>query len=152
MKSRAIPGALYAEVFAAMTQVKDAALIDDDAQQVAGCAQLRSIYEREVAAGRADPFLTEALADIADCPEESVALYRLALKQAESFPGEPLHSKWVGLARRLQSLGDSTAALAALEAARFDANQYRDSGALAEIAQLSRELRPSKSLERSRER
>jgi hypothetical protein len=152
MKPRAISKELYSEVFAVMTRIKDAALANDEAVQEAGCSQLRSIYDRELSAGRVDPFLTEALADVVDDPEEAVALYRLSLQQAASVPDEPLHSKRLGLARQLQELGEHSAAMAELDAARFDANKLRDSEALAEIAELSRELRPNTALERSRGR
>jgi hypothetical protein len=152
MQPRAISTELYSEVFAVMTRIKDAALADDELAQEVGCAQLRAIYDREVAAGRAEPFLTEALADVADDPNEAVTLYRLALEPAAAVPGEPLHSKRLGLARQLQELGDFSAARAELEAARFDANKFRDGEALAEIAELSRELRPDILLERSRDR
>lgn len=143
MQPRAISKELYDEVFAVMTRIKDAALADNEAGQQAGCSQLRAIYERELAAGRVDPFLTEALADVVDDPKESVALYRLSLEQAASVSGEPLHSKRLGLARQLQALGELSAAQAELDAARFDANKFRDLEALAEIAELSRQLRPN---------
>jgi hypothetical protein len=152
MKPRVISEELYTEVSVVMSRIKDAAIADDEAAQDAGCSQLRSIYDREVAAGRADPFLTEALADVVDDPKEAVALYRLALAQAVAAPGEPVHSKRVGLARQLKELGECAAAQAELDAARFDANKFRDAEALAEIAELSRELRPNTALERSRGR
>jgi len=97
MSARPIPEPLYSEVFAVMSELAEAALRDDDPAQAGAFAKLRAIYDRESAAGNTDPMLTEALADVTDDPDASASLYRLALTQSAAYPGEPLHTKRVGL-------------------------------------------------------
>ena len=133
-----------------MTRIKDAAWADDDAGQASGVAALRTIYGRESHAGRSDPFLTETLADFIDDPQEAAALYGLSLEQSLEHPGEPLHTKRIGLARALIELEEPARAMAALDAARFEANRNRDREALKEIAELIESMRRNDSDERTR--
>src|SRR5688572_13304678 len=106
MKARLIPEPLYSEIFAVMTELAEAALRNDDPGQAGAFAKLQAIYDREAASGHADPMLTEALADVTDDPSKSALLYRLAMAQSAAYPSEPLHTKRVGLARRLIDLGE----------------------------------------------
>src|SRR6186997_3012498 len=105
MSARLIPEPLYSEVFAVMSELAEAALRDDGPAQAVAFTKLQAIYDRETTAGNADPTLTEALADVTDDPHASASLYRLALTQSAAYPTEPLHTKRVGLARRLIELG-----------------------------------------------
>jgi hypothetical protein len=145
MRTRSIPEHLYSEVFAIVTKIKDAALADDEAAQATHCDELRQLYERVASSGRVDPFLTEAMADNSDNPQEAVALYRLSLEQCAAFPDEPLHTKRIGLVRCLLDLSQSDDASIELDRARFEANRLGDTEALEEIAQLSRQMRSNNS-------
>ncbi|CAG0933789.1 hypothetical protein RHDC3_02677 [Rhodocyclaceae bacterium] len=134
-----------------MSELADAALRDDEATQASAFVKLRSIYDREAAAGRSDPMLTEALADVTDDPRNSASLYRLAMAQSASFPDEPLHTKRIGLARQLIELGDLDGAEAELNAALLEAKALGDDDVLEMIKAVRGGKRPNKSLERTRE-
>lgn len=54
---------------------------------------LRSYYEEEKALGRSHPFLTEAVADHLEDPEEAVLFYELAIAQSSTVPDEPMHKE-----------------------------------------------------------
>ena len=82
--------------------------------------QLFELYQRRESAGEPDPFLTEALADMTDNSELAVRLYQTAIDQSSNFPGEPVVSKRIGLARQLISLGRQKEAQTQMEAARRD--------------------------------
>jgi hypothetical protein len=142
--ARRIPQPLYDEVFELVTLIAQpyAEPLEDDDQASAALAlgKLRDLYEKQRSAGAPDPLLTEALADFTDDDAESIRLYRLALAQAADFPGEPTHTKRVGLARRLCQLGLASDAKRELEVARREAFAVHDSNALEELDELAKEL------------
>lgn len=152
MSARLIPEPLYSEVFAVMSELADAALRDDDEAQGRAFAMLQTIYDREAAVGNAEPMLTEALADVTDDPEKSASLYRLAMEQSAAFPGEPLHTKRIGLARQLIELRRLDEAETQLNAALTEAKALGDDDVLEMIKTVRGGDRPNKSLERTRER
>jgi hypothetical protein len=151
MNARLIPEPLYSEVFAVMSELADAALRDDDEAQGRAFAMLQAIYDREAAVGNAEPMLTEALADVTDDPEKSASLYRLAMEQSAAFPGEPLHTKRIGLARQLIELRRLDEAETQLNAALTEAKALGDEDVLEMIKTVRGGDRPNKSLERTRE-
>ena len=134
-----------------MTELAEAALRNDDPGQAGAFAKLQAIYDREIAAGNTDPMLTEAMADVTDDPSKSALLYRLAMAQSVAYPGEPLHTKRVGLARRLIDLGELDEARAELNAALVEAKALGDDDVLEMIRTVEGGKRPNKSLERTRE-
>jgi hypothetical protein len=74
MRSRAVPEPLYTEVFEVVTRIKDAVLAEDSRAEAMAMQVLRSIYDREAAAGTDEPFLTEALAATPVVSSSPVAL------------------------------------------------------------------------------
>ena len=142
MNARLMPEPLYSEVFAVMSELAEAALRDDGPAQASAFAKLQAIYDRESAAGNADPMLTEALADVTDDPKKSALLYRLALVQSAAYPSEPLHTKRIGLARRLIDLGEIEEARTELNAALVEARALGDEDVLEMIRSIEDRKRP----------
>jgi len=133
---REVPRELQGEVFDLVTEV----LVSDaagDAQRFArALAALRALYAHREALGKADPALTEALADYTDDAAEAVALYRVAIAQSTPYPDEPTHTKRICLASRLIDLGDIAEARSELVRGRADAERLQD----AEYVKLAEEL------------
>ncbi|OGB22324.1 MAG: hypothetical protein A3I66_20595 [Burkholderiales bacterium RIFCSPLOWO2_02_FULL_57_36] len=83
-----------------------------------------------------DPFVSETLADFTDDPIESASLYRAAIEQCAYFPGEPLHTKQIGLASSLIGLGEIEEARGILLEAIQAARNLHDTEAIAEAEEL----------------
>jgi hypothetical protein len=66
------------------------------------------------------------MADFAQHPAEAVRLYELALKQSQSYAGEPTHTKMISLAERLTQLGRREEAEAYLRNGRAEAVRRED--------------------------
>ena len=141
---RDIPRPLYDQVFELVTLLAqpDARPLDnvDEVSAAQALTKLRDLYEAQRDAGAPDPFLTEALADFVDDDHEAISLYRRSLAEATQFPGEPTHTKRIGLTRRLCSIGLTSEASRELEAARREAFAARDSAAMVELDDLAKEL------------
>ncbi|WP_036254601.1 tetratricopeptide repeat protein [Methylobacter sp. BBA5.1] len=133
---RTIPEPLYSEVFELTFEINLAIETGNTAVQAEALESLRELYKNRLKVGAPDPFLTETLADCTTEPSEAAELYRLAIEQAASFPGEPIHTKQIGLARALFELGESESAQRLLAEARANASENRDKNALQEIEWL----------------
>jgi hypothetical protein len=142
--ARDIPRPLYDQVFELVTSIAqpDAHPLDnvDEASATQALTKLRDLYETQCDAGASDPFLTEALADFVEDDHEAISLYRRSLDEAAQFPGEPTHTKRIGLARRLCNVGLNSEASRELEAARREAFAARDSTVMAELDGLVKKL------------
>ena len=123
---REVPREFWGKVFDLVTE----ALISDAAGHTQrfskALAALRALYARREALGKPDPALTEALADYTDDAAEAAALYRAAITQSTSYPGEPTHTKRICLASRLIDLGDVAEARSELVRGRADAERLKD--------------------------
>ena len=142
--SRRIPKLLYDEVLELATLIAqpNASPVENVDQAAASRAfgRLLEIYRRQESSGVADPFLTETVADFTEECGEAVRLYELALSQASTFPGEPVATKHVGLARRLHEMGRKSEALEHLILARQAAFAERATDVLQELNELDREF------------
>ena len=142
--NRRVPQVLYDAVFELTTAIaQPETLVGTDVDSVAAeeaRAKLATLYQSRQAAGSPDPFLTETLADFTVDDAESVRLYRLALDQCAAFPGEPTHTKRLGLVERLIALGRTAEALEELDRARRDAFAAGDTGAIRELDALAIKL------------
>ncbi|MEJ0098715.1 MAG: hypothetical protein WDO12_02815 [Pseudomonadota bacterium] len=103
-------------------------------------AQLNALYEERRIVGASHPFLTEALADYTAEAAESAALYALAIEQAATFTDEPTHTKHIGLAEALISLGRLAEAREHLIIGQRQARSAGDSHWVDHAAELSRSL------------
>jgi hypothetical protein len=99
-------------------------------------ARLIALYKQRESTGEPDPFLTEALADFTDDRLEAIRLYHLALEQCELTPGEPTHTKRIGLARCLHEVGRNSEAQEQLLLARREAFAAKDSKVMSELDEL----------------
>lgn len=133
---RTIPEPLYSDVFELTFEINLAIETGNSAVQAEALESLRALYKDRLKAGAPDPFLTETLADCTTEPSEAAELYRLAIEQAASFPGEPVHTKQIGMARALVAMGESDAAQRLLTEARAKASESCDKNALQEIEWL----------------
>jgi hypothetical protein len=138
---REVPKELYDQVFSLVT-----AIAQPDAKPLSvpneiaasdALAKLKALFNLRQDAGQPDPFLTEALADFVEDDTEAIRLYELALAQCPATPGEPTHTKRVGLARRLLGAGRKSDARAELERARREAFAASDTDALAELEEIA---------------
>lgn len=125
MGNRHLPQDLYDRVLELTTAIaqpdkRNESEIDSAAAEDA-LRRLNLLFENRQAAGADDPFLTETLADFTADDAESVRLYRLALEQSALFPGEPTHTKRLGLIERLHELGRDIEAAEELGQARREA-------------------------------
>jgi hypothetical protein len=141
---REVPKELYDQVFSLVTAIAqpDAEPLSEPNEMAASdaLAKLTELFKRRQDAGQSDPFLTEALADFIEDDTEAIRLYQLALAQCPTAPGEPTHTKRVGLARRLLEAGRKADSCAELERARREAFAASDSDALAELEEIARRL------------
>lgn len=102
--------------------------------------QLKEFHAEQTRAGQPHPFITEALADYTDDPEEAVRLYRESIALAMEFPDEPLHTKHIALARCLAELGLKEQAEAHLTDGRAEAIRRDDPYWVREADSVAREL------------
>jgi hypothetical protein len=137
---RTVPEPLYQKVLALVGDIAQAEVREEAAFAQAKAAEsyneLFELYQRRESAGESDPFLTEALADMTDDSELALRLYQKAIDQCSDFPGEPVVSKRIGLARQLISLGRKAEAQKQIEAARRDAFSEHDIEAIRELDSL----------------
>jgi hypothetical protein len=138
---REIPKELYDQVFSLVTAIaqpdaKPLAEADEVAASNA-LAELTELLKRRQDAGQSDPFLTEALADYVKDDAEAIRLYHLALAQCAATPGEPTHTKRVGLCRRLVQAGRKSDASAELARARCEAFAASDADSLSELEEIA---------------
>jgi hypothetical protein len=142
--SREVPKELYDQVFLLVTAITqpNAEPLSEPNEIAASdaLAKLTELFKRRQVAGQSDPFLTEALADFVEEDTEAIRLYELALAQGATAPGEPTHTKRVGLARRLLEAGRKVDSRAELERARREAFAASDTDALAELEEIARGL------------
>jgi hypothetical protein len=108
----------------------------DTAMADRALGELRALFDARMASSQPDPFLTETLADFVFDDEEAIRLYRLALQQVATFPGEPTHTKRIGLTQRLFAAGRTSDAREELERARREAFAAGDRDALKELDEL----------------
>jgi hypothetical protein len=138
---REVPKELYDQVFALVTAIAqpDAKPLSKPNEIAAAdaLAKLTELFKRRQDADQSDPFLTEALADFVEDDAEAIRLYQVALAQCAAAPGEPTHTKRVGLARRLLEAGRIADARAELAHARREAFAASDTDALAELEQIA---------------
>jgi hypothetical protein len=137
---RQVPEPLYQQVLALVSDIAQPEVREEEhfvqARAEDSYKQLLELYQRRESAGKPDPFLTEALADMTDNRELAVHLYQAAIDQCRKFPGEPVVSKRIGLARQLISMGRKTEAQTQIEVARRDAFSEHDIEAIKEIEGL----------------
>src|SRR4051812_21634224 len=100
-----VPSDLYHRVLRLATDLTNASEAGDDLVYGEHLSVLKALYEEQRLLGASHPFLTEALADYSDDPEEAAALYLLAIDQATNFADETTHTKHISLAEALISLG-----------------------------------------------
>jgi hypothetical protein len=139
-----IPQELYDEVFALASAIAQPGNLKDwdEATATNAFETLEALYKHHESNGTSHPFLTETLADFTvDDLEESIRLYRLALGQCNGFPGEPTHTKRLGLAKRLHEAGRTSEAQEQLELARRDAFAAHDTSDAQEMNELAAMLR-----------
>ena len=123
---REVPRELGGEVFDLVTEVLLSDAAGDTERFAKAFTALRALYARQEALGKAEPALTEALADYTDDATEAAALYRVAIAQSVSYPDQPTHTKRICLASRLIDLGDIAAARSELALGRSDAERLKD--------------------------
>jgi hypothetical protein len=133
---RKIPELLYKQVLGLTTAIVDAHENENSWLQETALAQLAALYNFHSATNTPDPFLTETLADFTDDAPESVSLYRLAILQSEKFQDEPIYTKQIGLASRLNELSQTQEAKQLLIEAIRTARQSEDEDAIAEAEEL----------------
>ena len=141
---REVPKELYDQVFSLVTAIAqpDAKPLSAPNEMAASdaLAKLTELFKHRQDTGQSDPFLTEALADFVEDDSEAIRLYQLSLAQCLTAPGEPTHTKRVGLTRRLVEAGRKADARAELERARREAFAASDTDALAELEEIARGL------------
>ena len=135
-----IPRDIYEHVHELALSIANASEASDEALYESQRQALRSYFDEQSAAGRAHPFLTEAAADHTPEAVEAVRLYELALRQAQTFPDEPTHTKKISLAERLIELGLREQAEACLRDGRAEAVRCGDNFWIEEADRLSVEL------------
>lgn len=133
---REVPRELWGEVFDLVTEVLLSDAAGDTERFAKAFTALRALYARQEALGKADPALTEALADYTDDATEAAALYRAAIAQSASYPDQPTHTKRICLASRLIDLGDIAEARSELALGRAEAERLKD----AEYVKLADQL------------
>jgi HD-GYP domain-containing protein (c-di-GMP phosphodiesterase class II) len=133
---REVPRELGGEVFDLVTEVLLSDAAGDTERFAKAFTALRALYARQEALGKADPTLTEALADYTDDATEAAALYRVAIAQSASYPDQPTHTKRICLASRLIDLGDIAEARSELALGRAEAERLKD----AEYVKLADQL------------
>jgi HD-GYP domain-containing protein (c-di-GMP phosphodiesterase class II) len=133
---REVPRELWGEVFDLVTEVLLSDAAGDTERFAKAFTALRALYARQEALGKADPALTEALADYTDDATEAAALYRVAIAQSASYPDQPTHTKRICLASRLIDLGDIAEARSELALGRAEAERLKD----AEYVKLADQL------------
>jgi hypothetical protein len=134
---RLVPEPLYSDVLALVAAIAQPDVRSPDSfdQTLAVDAyrRLNELHRHRETMGEPDPFLTEALADMTDDSTEAIRLYLHALEQCLRFPGEPVVTKRIGLARRLLSEGREPEALRQIDVARREAFSERDIESIKEI-------------------
>ena len=132
--NRRVPQPLYDQVLELTEAIVQPEASDesaiDSALAAAALQKLVSLFENLQAADAPDPFLTETLADFTSDAEEAIRLYRLALQQSLTFPGEPTHTKRQGLVERLLEAGHAVEAQVELDKARREAFMAGDTEAI----------------------
>jgi len=113
----------------------------DDALNASLYQQPLVYYAEQTRIGRADPFLTEAVADETTDPLAAIGYYELAIEQARRFPGEPMHTKMISLAERLLDLGQIERAEAYLRDGRAEAVRCDDQYWIANADELMRQCK-----------
>lgn len=136
---RDIPSDIYERVHELALGMVNANEVEDTALHSVFYQSLLSYFKEQAEAGRAHPFLTEALADFTEEVTTSVTFYRLALDQSKDFPDEPLHTKMISLAERLIELGFCEQAEAYLLDGRAEAVRLADIDSVKKADELLRD-------------
>jgi HD-GYP domain-containing protein (c-di-GMP phosphodiesterase class II) len=123
---REVSRELWGEAFDLVTEALLSDAAGDTKRFGKAVAALRALYARQEALGKANPALTEALADYTDDTAEAAALYRVAIAQSAAYPDEPTHTKRICLASRLIDLGSIAEARSELALGRADAERLKD--------------------------
>jgi len=136
-----IPQNIYEGVHELALGIVNASMAGDDALKQSMYGSLVAFFEAEATAGRAHPFLTEAVADFTDDLPERIRLFKLAIDQSKLHLGEPIHTKMISLAESLIDVGRAEEAEAYLLTARTYAFQCKDKDATENADQILRQLR-----------
>jgi hypothetical protein len=121
-----IPPKLYEEVHRLMLGIANASEAGDEVLAESLSESLRELHRNAESNGSAHPFLTEAVADLTDDPQEAALLYQQALNQSRAFPDEPTHTKMISLAEQLLALGRREQAEALLRDGCAEASRRAD--------------------------
>ena len=123
---RKIAKPLLDEVFEVVDNIKRSPDGGNSQLKALYTAARRAIYARRQVLEAPHPFLTEAVADYSDDPEEAVLLYRLSIAQSSRHPDEPTYTNRICMASRLVEPGDLSAAWSELILGRAEAERLQD--------------------------
>lgn len=133
---RRVPEPLYSLTLDISTQIVGAVEEENPVAVQESIKRLKDIYEEQCQTGNPDPFVIETFADFTDAPKEAEYLYRFAIEQCKKFPGEPIHTKQIGLAACLLMGGNEEQAKQLLESAMLNAWGAKDKDAITEIREM----------------
>lgn len=100
---RTVPEPLHGNVLALSLALANAIEAGAPARARGALRRLGGLYRAKLTSP--DPFLTETLADFTGGARAAAKLYRLAIQPCASHPDEPVVTKQVALAGRLEELG-----------------------------------------------